>query len=328
VPNWIGDSVMALPALRALRDRRPGVRVVALAKRRFAPLWEMVGDVDGAIAYDDGLRGLLRAAGELRAGGFEEALIFPNSFRSALLPWLAGIPRRRGRGGRCRRALLTEVVPDDPALAGAHQAREYMGLPAPGAGSEAPPRPRLRVPEAAAARAAQSLRELPRPRVAVMPGAARGPSKRWPADRFAAVAARLAAERGCGICVLGSSAERGICAGVAAAVRGAADLSGSTGLADWVALLAACDLALCNDSGGMHLAAAVGTPLVAIFGATDPAKTGPLTDACRIVQGGGPRSRDVARRSAEAARSLAAVSAEEVYRAAAELLGDRGGRRP
>jgi heptosyltransferase II len=318
---------MALPAIRAHRDQAGAAGLVALAKRRIAPLWEMVEGVDEVVPYDDGAVGVSKAAAVLRAGGFETAVILPNSFRSALLPFLGGIPQRRGRPGHARRALLTDIVADDPRLADAHQALEYVHLLVPEALGAPLQQPRLRIPDSQNAWAQRQLRGLARPVVGVMPGAARGPSKRWPAKRFAEVARKLAADRGCGIAVFGAASERDLCARVAGAVPGAVDLSGSTTLPQWAALLASCDLAICNDSGGMHLAAAAGTPLVAVFGATDPAKTGPLSDACRIVQSSDVRSRKVARSSEAAARSLAAVRAEQVYQAALELLGDGGGQR-
>jgi heptosyltransferase-2 len=160
-----------------------------------------------------------------------------------------------------------------------------------------------------------------RPLIGVMPGAARGPAKRWSAERFAEAARRLRAELGGSVVVMGGAGDAEACAAVVAGVGdGVLNLAGVTTLGEWAALLAECRLVLCNDSGGMHLAAALGVPVVAVFGITDPIRTGPLGTRCRVVQHSMQHDRAVPRESAAARAALAAVTVDEVVAAAQELL--------
>jgi lipopolysaccharide heptosyltransferase II len=161
------------------------------------------------------------------------------------------------------------------------------------------------------------------PCIGLLPGAARGPSKRWPAERFAEVGRRLASERGLRIAVFGSAGEAAICREVADGIGGAAAcLAGRTSLPELTALLAGCRAVVSNDSGGMHLAAAAGTPVVAIFGLTDPAVTGPIGAAHRVVAAAGvTRARAIPRHSEEAERALRSVTADEVFAAVVAALG-------
>jgi len=239
------------------------------------------------------------------------------------VPWLAGIPRRVGLRRGARDLLLTSAV-RPPAWPGReHQAWEYVALLCPEAADRPLPAPRLALPPDAR-RAAEALLEgLPRPRVALMPGAARGPSKRWPDDHFARVARDLSAAPGCGIVALGAASERDACArSLPPAGR---NLAGRTDLAAWAAVLAACDLAVSNDSGGAHLAAAVGTPVVVVFGATDPTRTAPLGPGVDAVAADVPRrGRDIARSDARAAAALRALEPGRVVeRARARLARGR-----
>ena len=197
-----------------------------------------------------------------------------------------------------------------------HQAREYLftlcgnaeGNLADTGFHPPPPRPLDGLPPAAG------------PTVCVIPGAARGESKRW--TGFAAAAKIVLGQcPDCRILVAGSANESTLCARVAAEIGpGAANVAGRTSLAEFAALLGHCRLVLCNDSGGMHLAAAVGTPLVALFGITDPARTGPLGERIRLLQHSERRSRDVPRTSAAAQAALRAISVAEAVAAVADLL--------
>jgi heptosyltransferase II len=205
-----------------------------------------------------------------------------------------------------------------------HQVYEYLDLLTPGTAAEPEP-PHVELPDDAVAAARNRLAGLAHPRIAFIPGAARGPSKQWPAAHFVQLGKMLAAERGCGIAVFGSSGEAELCAEVAAGIGAAAlNLCGQTGLAEWIALMKICDLVVCNDSGGMHLAAAAGTPLVALYGITDPARTGPLGTACRVLQNSAVQNRDVDRDSAEARASLASIPPEQVFAAVLQSLERKG----
>ncbi len=311
--NWIGDAVMSMPALQAWRARHPAARLTMLVKPALVPLWRMHEAPDEVVAILPGSSGAVRTGLSMRARRFDAAYVLPHSFRSAWIAAWAGARVRIGLPGLARGLLGLRVVRPRPQPGRRHQQYEYLDLLlGPGAGPDAGA-PRLRIPADAAAAAASLTEDLPPgPRVAVMPGAARGPSKRWPADRFAEVARGLAAG-GCTVLALGAASERDDCAAVAAAAgaRGRS-LAGRTDIPGWAAVLASCGLAVSNDSGGMHLAAAVGVAGVAVFGRTDPDRTGPLGPAWDILQAPGAKSRDVGRHDDGAGRMLRAVSVDEV----------------
>ena len=156
--------------------------------------------------------------------------------------------------------------------------------------------------------------------MALLPGAAFGPAKRWPAERFATVGRRLQRELSAGVAVLGAAAERELCRQVADQIGGAAiSLAGQTSLTDLAAILSVCRLAVTNDSGGMHLATAMHIPVVAIFGITNPDQTGPLGPRVCVLQNSSFRARDFKRQIHQAAAALAAITPEQVAAAALRL---------
>ena len=331
--NWLGDSVMTMPAIRALRERRPEFRITMLVKPALAPLWRMQPAVDDVLESPAGRGGVWRVARVLARKNCGTAYVLPNSFRSALVPFLARVPERIGAPGHWRSWLLTRVVraPAGRAEAG-HQAFEYFDITGVPRDPQGLRMPCLPVPAAVV----ETVRGLLERRfgggvrgwVGLMPGAARGPSKRWPAERFAEVGRRLARESGFGILALGSVGERALCQGVTEAIgAGASSLAGETSLAELAAVLSICRVVVANDNGGMHLAAAVGARVVAVFGMTDPATTGPLGEGHSIVRAEGVEgSRDIPRASRAAVRALESISAERVYEAAVSVLGrDAGG---
>lgn len=273
-PNWIGDAVMSLPVLRALRRSAPTGRLAVLARPGPATIYRAEGSADEVRVAP----GLLGSAREAARGGFGEAWLLPNSFRAALVPFLARIPERIGYASDGRAPLLTRAVPPPPRTG--HQLRDYdLLLRSRGVEPDEAP-PRLEVPPASAERAGNALARAglkpDGPLVLLAPGAAFGWTKRWPADRFGRLG-RVLAERGlpCAL-VIGPGEEplaeeaRRAAGGISLPVLGA-DLD-PIGLA---ALAARARVVVSNDSGPMHLAAAVGTPVVALFGPTDPGRTGP-----------------------------------------------------
>lgn len=321
VPGWVGDGIMAMPALQAYRQLNPAPRITLLVKPAMRPLWAMHESADGIVEIRAGLRPTVNA---VMAGSYGRAVILPNSFRSALIPCLAGIPDRRGMPGHWRRWLLTDVVRPSGDPARAHQVYEYLDLLAPGTPTGSFERPRLRVPESARTAAGERLAALPSPRIALLPGAARGPSKQWPAEHFIELGRRLATNPGAGFVVLGGAREAELCARVTEGIGATArSLAGETTLAEWAALLQTGDLVVCNDSGGAHVAAAVGAPTLVIFGMTDPARTAPLGGRCRIIRSEGPCARDIPRDDPEAIKKLASITPERVYQAALECLAGR-----
>lgn len=320
--NWIGDTVMSMPAIEAWRRLHREAHLGVLVKKNLAPLWELHAAPDEILTFEDSCAGTFAAARSLRASGrFDRAVVFPNSFRSALIPFAARVPERAGTPGHFRAAMLTHAIAPEASPERAHQAFEYFHL----LGVEPPPRiapPRLTVSEGARETALARLEDLPRPLVAMIPGAARGPSKRWPEGHFIELGRALAKEHGCGIVLFGGRDDEELCGRIRDGLGdGARSLAGKTGLKEWAAMTACCRLVVCNDSGGMHLAAAVGTPLVAVYGLTDPAKTGPLGPNSQILRDEQARaSRDIARDSEAARQALAAIRPERVLEAARTVL--------
>ena len=295
--NWVGDAVMSIPALREIRRAHAGWQITILALPWVAGLYEGEGFCDDVLIYrrdgdHGGIRGRERLARALRTRRFDRAILLQNAFDSAWLAWRARIPERIGYDRDGRRLLLTDSVPvpvsgDIPK----HQRFYYLELLR---------RARLieRMPSDTAARldrtaelrrkgAAQWERRgmPPGPWIGVSPGAAFGSAKRWPAERFAGAAADLAGELGTGVAVFGSATEAPLAAEVTARVgKPAVCLAGQTSLAEYLELASTCRLYLTNDSGSMHVAAALRVPTVAVFGATDANATGPAAPWARIVR--------------------------------------------
>lgn len=280
-PNWLGDCVMALPVLRAIRRARPGEKLAVLARRGPAALFRAEGSADTVLVRSS----LLADARNLRAGRFSEAWLLPNSFRSALAPFLAGIPHRIGYDTDRRGILLTRrVSPPDRVE---HQLRDYDALLASGSIEPDLGAPKLPIPpepsnRAAAALAAAGIRDG-LPLALLAPGAAFGWTKRWPAESYGALSDRLA-EKGFSCAVVIGPGQEDLGRRVASAGRGSPPVvGGDLDPLDLAALFARARLVVANDSGPMHLAAAVGAPVVAFFGPTDPGRTRPAGAPSKIL---------------------------------------------
>jgi len=293
-PNWVGDAVMSMPALRAIQSRHPEAEIAVLARPWVAELYRRDNSslrllLDEASAQQGGVEGRLRLSRELRAGGFDWVVLLPNSFDSALVAWLARIPRRIGYARDGRSWLLTDPVrPPAKGDLPPHQRFYYLELlRRAGLLDRLPDCPEIRIPgDAPAGR--QLFRRFGLTGstvVGVSPGAAFGGAKRWPPERFAKVAARLAEELEAEVALFGAAAESELCAVVAGQIGPRAfNLAGRTSLGQFIDLAAACACFLTNDSGAMHIASAVGVPTVAVFGPTDAEATGPAGPASRIVR--------------------------------------------
>jgi heptosyltransferase II len=333
--NWVGDAVMSLPALRALRERFPKAQIAVQARPWVADLYSRESFADRVIPYaaEPGARdwsGKWRAAQELSCERFDCAILLPNSFDAALIVWLARIPLRIGYDRDARRILLTHAVPL-PATGEIprHERYYYLELLRRAGILNALPEPGPITLEAAAS-ARQSGRRwfdelgIRGPVVGVSPGAAYGTAKRWLPERFAEAAARVASERGADVAVFGSAGEHEVCAQVEAGVRYAGrkaiNLAGATTLAGFIELAAACELFLTNDSGAMHIASALGVPTVAVFGATDHETTGPSGPLARVVREPVECSPCLLRECPIDHRCMIRVSAERVAAVALDLL--------
>jgi len=320
--NWLGDAILAMPALQVLHFHHADAEITILSPPSLTPLWEMHQAPSQILTLPPKGRSLRPTLQALRELNIETAYILPHSFRSVLPPFLAGIPQRIGLPGHFPRdIMLTEVRRVMGGPGRIHQVYEMLDLFFPDQHRRAFAPPKLTVPTEIREAMKAKLASLPKPWITVIPGAARGPSKQWPAERYAEAAAQLVAQTGGSIITLGTKKEQAACQQVAAAsAPNGLNLAGETTMQELAAVLSLSSLSLCNDSGGMHLAAALGTPVVALFGITDPDSTGPLGQHIRILQHAIKRSRNIPRWSAEAQKALAAISTTEVVQASLQLI--------
>lgn len=287
-PSWIGDTVLAQPMLKLLHARHGPIAIDVLSPRWTAPVVERMPEVRRVLENPVGhgelkLAGQRRLARALAAEGYDQAIVLPNSLKSALVPWLAGIPRRTGYLGELRWGLLNETRRIDERQPRIAQRYAALAL-APGASLPDPlPAPGLRVDDAARlATLARLGLDGARPAVALCPGAEYGPAKRWPARYFAELARQLEAH-GDAVWLVGSAGDGEAGAEIAAS-SASRDLCGRTSLAEAIDVLASARLVVSNDSGLMHVAAALGRPLVALYGSSSPAYTPPLAPGARILK--------------------------------------------
>jgi heptosyltransferase-2 len=315
--NWLGDAVMTTPALMRLRERFPEVHITLLTPEKLRDLWlahpavnEIISPVPGENVFSVGRK--------LRAGNFDLALVLPNSPRSALEVWLAGIPQRIGCARPWRNFFLTSAVASrasavrmhkrsvneikrladtadqsrtgvSPVRAGgtpallsnAHQIHEYLHLVAALGANPEPLPPQLVVTpgEIEAVKKKFGLSEIKRPLFGLNPGAEYGPAKRWPVEKFIAAAREIQNRTNGTWLVFGGETDAAIANRIESAIpsppSAILNLAGKTSLRELMALLKICRVLLTNDSGPMHVAAALGTPVVVPFGSTSPELTGP-----------------------------------------------------
>lgn len=292
-PNWIGDAVMAQPLLRLLHDKRPDRPIDVLAPAWVAPVWRAMRETDRVIEapFRHGalqLRERWHFAQQLRQRGYAEAYVLPNTLKFALIPWLAGIPKRVGYRGEMRYGLLNIRHHDDRA-APRPMVSFYAALAdAPARSVAAPgalPRPRLSVsPETIAAVMAHVGLRADSPLVLFAPGSEFGSAKRWPTTHFAELAKMIQRERAdTQIALLGSGKDKEVCGEIAALAPGVRNLAGVTALDQAVALIARADAMVSNDSGLLHIASALNRPIVAIYGPTDPNHAPPFSDVAQSL---------------------------------------------
>jgi heptosyltransferase-2 len=283
--NWIGDGVMTLPALKSLRKALPGTEISLLVKNWVSPIFENNPDIDETIIYGDnhsGLIGRLKLSHMLHKKRFCSAVLFQNALDAALVTFLARIKKRIGYNRDGRGLLLTDAVPTPENKDRAHQIFYYLNL-LEQIGIKAEysyPYIYLTLDERLHAR--EMLKGMKRPVLGINPGATYGSAKRWFPERFAEVANWFISETGGSAVIFGGKPEVGIADEIFRkmipefrAPGSTLSLAGNTSLRDLISLISECDVFLTNDSGPMHVAYAVRTPLVAIFGSTDPALTGP-----------------------------------------------------
>jgi heptosyltransferase-2 len=351
--NWLGDAVMSTPALLRLRQARPEARLTLLSPEKLAGLWERQPFVDEVLAFSAS-ENIWQLGRRLREKKFAAAVAFPNSIRSALELWLAGIPERIGAARLGRSLFLTRALAPAAAAfemrkrgvgeirrrikdggemvrypAQAHHVRHYLRLVEALGASPEPTAPRIEVAdeEMAAVRGKFGLaRAAGRPWFGLNPGAEYGPAKRWPAERFVAAARALREKTQCRWAILGGVGEFALAETISGDIARATgepalNLAGLTSLRELAAVLKICDLVLTNDTGPMHLAYAVGAPVVAIFGSTSPELTGPVFSAsAKVVRGNAPCSPCFQRECPIDLRCLRGIETDQVVAAALDCF--------
>ena len=282
--NWLGDAVMSVPAVRAIKNGRPDAQITVAAPAKIAPMWKLVPEVDAIIPLSS--PSLLRSVRDIRTRArFDTAILFPNSLRVALECWLSGIPRRVGYRGHWRRWLLNQTVPEArKAGPGEHHSVRFLRI-AHACGAETS-NSELRTPMNRDQASDIQITVADRPlKIGLCPGAEYGPAKRWLPDRFAEAAAKINTQSSTQWILFGTKNDAAIGNQVAAAIGDrCVNRIGQTTLDELIDEVRGCRLLLTNDTGTMHLAALLGVPVVAIFGSTEPSLTGPLGNGHTILR--------------------------------------------
>jgi heptosyltransferase II len=289
-PSWIGDTIMAQPLFARLHAQHPGLQLDAIAPRWVAPVLQRMAEISDVIDSPFGhgqlsLKPRWKLARQLAALGYDAVYVLPNSLKSALVPWMACIPKRVGFTGESRYGLINVRHTLDKAalplmVERFAQLAETPGQPL----AQSVFRPKIRsTVEDQKKTLAELAIERPARVVAFCPGAEYGPAKRWPAAHFATLAKKLA-EQGFAIWLFGSPKDHAVAEEISQLAPGLCrNLCGATSLTQAVDLLALAELVVCNDSGLMHVAAALDRPLVALYGSSSPGFTPPLSDQADIL---------------------------------------------
>ena len=292
--NWLGDAVMTIPAIGAVRTSFPGARITLLANPLVAELFTPHEWIDEVVVYHRkgshaGLRGKLAIAEELKKHRFDLAILLQNAFDAALLAWLARIPRRMGYQTDCRGLLLTHgsrVLDETRRL---HQVEYYLAMLKEQGITTGDRRLLLTVTQEEERDVAEMLKVEGVGEgdflLGINPGATYGSAKRWYPERFAQVAVELSRRWGARVVITGGANEADIAGEIEAAMGGEClNMTGRTSVRTLMALIRRCNFFITNDSGPMHIAAAFGVPLVAIFGPTDHTTTSPFSERAAVVR--------------------------------------------
>jgi len=362
--NWLGDAVMTTPALLRLREKFPGAHIALLTPKKLQDLWRQHPAVDETIPFAPG-ESIFAIGKKLRAGKFDLALVLPNSPRSAIEAFLGGSPQRLGYARPWRNFFLTQAVASRAeavqmhkrsvaeihrlvatdgsqrqntggrvllnAATNAHQIHEYLHLVSALGANPAPLAPRLMVTpeELKAVREKFGLEKVSGPIFGLNPGAEYGPAKRWPVEKFIAAASEIRKRTNCVWLIFGGKSDRELASKIASAIHDSRfaihDLAGKTSLRELMALMKICRVLLTNDTGPMHVAAALDTPVVVPFGSTSQELTGPgLPDNARhrLLKSDAPCAPCFRRECPIDLRCLNGISVERVAAAVLEITSD------
>ena len=332
-PNWVGDAVMAIPALEAIRRTHARDEIGILARPAIVEVFADQPFADRLLPYEyrgrhRGWLGREKLAAQLRCEKFDRAVLLQNAFGAAWLAWRSGIPERIGYARDARSLFLTKAIPVPRESEIPRQDSHYYLELLHRAGWIQPfraiPPVRLLIPPEARARAESKLRSAGAKengwRCAIAPGASYGAAKCWPPERFAQLADRLISDCGADVIFFGSPGEKEIASRIRANMKETAvSLVGETSMRDLAALFASCSLFIGNDSGAMHVAAAAGLPVIGIFGSTDPEGTAPVTERFTLIREAVSCSPCFLRRCPVDHRCMTRISAESVLQAAVRV---------
>ena len=326
--NWIGDAIMTTPAIRTIRRNFPEARIAILVHPWVADVFAGSPDIDQIIYYQKkkehaGITGRWRLARELTGHRFDMAIVLQNAFEAALLTTLAGIPVRAGYRRDGRSLLLSHPVSIDPQIRKIHQVHYYQHLLEQLGLNKASDQLCLEIPEEHRQWAETFLQKEHSigPVIGLNPGAAYGPAKRWPAQQYGELAALLQGRLHAAVLVFGTEADKDAAAAIQAlAGKPILDLTGRTNLAQAMALIQKCDGFVTNDSGLMHVGAALQTPLLAIFGSTNHITTGPFSDNSQIIRKELDCSPCLKTHCQTDFQCMVSIKAEEVFDQLATLL--------
>lgn len=328
--NWVGDAVMTTPAIGVIRESFPKAEITILANPLVTQIFSPHEWIDRVITFDQkgihrGILGRFRLAAEVRRHSFDLAIILPNSFNSALVPWLAGIPVRLGKNSDGRGFMLSgRYIPGEHPPYG-HEVNYYLNLMRRFGISGQTTRPRLCIlsEEERLAQDRLALHGIQRDDfvIGINPGASYGSAKRWYPERFAGVAGKLAAEWSAKIIIFGGPGETGMATDIEHRLdmSSCLNLAGKTTVRELMAMISRCNFFITNDSGPMHIAAALDVPVVAIFGSTDHTGTSPFSNRAVVVRKSVECAPCKLRQCPTDHRCMKAVSVDDVLVAARQL---------
>ncbi len=326
-PNWIGDSILALPALANLKRNFPGSELWIAANDWVRDLFQMETRFEGVIPLleQNSLKNLFSSARKLGGVGFDLGILLPNSFGSALLFYLAGIPQRWGYKSDGRGILLTKGVSIQNQGNRRHQAHYYLDLLSGLGLKKHSTEMNLTLDQGEPNHVKEWLEsqgiEIEKPLVIINPGAFYGPAKRWPASRYSELASLLQKENSAQILIIGTEREIPLAERIAAGMpKRPFILAGQTSLSRLAAVISLGSLIISNDSGPMHLANALKVPVVALFGPTEPLRTGPYQKPYILLHKGAPCWPCSYRECPFDHRCMMSIAVQEVFEACQEFL--------
>ncbi len=329
--NWIGDSVLTLPAIKAIRKRFPDAHISLLVKPWVSDIFKGNTDINEIILYNVGRLKLIRM---LRQKGFDMAILLQNAFDAAFITWLSGIPERIGYKRDFRGQLLTKAIPVNKSMLKRHQVYYYLNLLNSIGIEGGDPQPYIHLLDEERQWAKELLdssfiKGNESPIIGLNPGATYGPSKRWPAERFAELALRVINELNGKVVIFGGTSEIDIANEVVKKFETQNSklktnllmMVGRTNLRELAALISECDVFITNDSGPMHMASALFVPTVAIFGSTDPSNTSPFGEGHRVITRNLPCSPCLERECPDGhLRCMTDITVDEVFSAIKDVL--------